>query len=176
MEESETNEPAPTNQPNEFGTNDASSNDTSIDKDLEPTWIFFVDGSSNEQDSGAGIVLINPSRLKLEKSIRFGFLASNNEAEYKALLAGLKLAIAVDADRIMVWSDSQLVVNQIKGEYATKDKKMTAYLGKVKEMFKDFAYFKIQQLSRCANRQVDALANLGPKQRKNCAENFWWNS
>lgn len=52
--------------------------------------------------------------------------------------------MAVGADRIKAQSDSQLVVNQIKGEYPAKDVKMTAYLSKVKEMLKDFAYIEIQ--------------------------------
>ena len=76
-----------------------------------PAWILFVDGSSNELGSGAGIVLTNPNGLKLEQSVRFGFQASNNEAEYEALLAGLRLARAAGADRLMARSDSQLVVN-----------------------------------------------------------------
>ena len=59
------------------------------------------------------------------------------------MLAGLKLATAVGADRIKVRSDSQLVVNHIKGEYAAKDEKMAAYLGKVREMIKELAYFEI---------------------------------
>ena len=61
---------------------------------------MFIDGSSNELGSGAGIVLTDPDGLKLEQSIRFGFQASNNEVEYEALLAGLKLAKAVGADRL----------------------------------------------------------------------------
>ena len=136
---------------------------TDMGKDPPPSWTLFVDGSSNEFRSGAGIVLTDPNGLKLEQSVRFGFQASNNEAEYEALLAGLRLAKAVGADRLEARSDSQLVVNQIKGDYAAKDEKMIAYLSKVTEMINGFVHFEIQQLPRSANRQADALANLGSK-------------
>ena len=56
--------------------------------------------------------------------MKFGFLASNNEAEYEALIAGLKLAKGVGAERIEIFSDSLLVVQQLKGEYDAKDKGM----------------------------------------------------
>ena len=55
-------------------------------------WKLFVDGSSNAQGSGAGLVLVDPDGLKINYALRFGFKASNNEAEYEALIAGLNLA------------------------------------------------------------------------------------
>ena len=80
QEESNLNETAQTAHPNEHGTNRASTSSTTIDEESEPAWILFVDESSNEIGSRAGIVLTNLSRLKIEQSICFGFLTSNNEA------------------------------------------------------------------------------------------------
>ena len=54
-----------------------------------PTWTLYVDGSSNSQGSGAGIILTTPDGIQLEYALRFRFQASNNEAEYEALLVGL---------------------------------------------------------------------------------------
>ena len=54
----------------------------------------------------------------LEQSIHLGFKASNNEAEYEALIAGLKLAATIEADEVTVFCDFQLIVNQATGEYA----------------------------------------------------------
>ena len=54
-----------------------------------PAWTLYVGGSSNSQGSGAGIILITPDEIQLEYVLRFGFQASNNEAEYEALLVGL---------------------------------------------------------------------------------------
>lgn len=81
--------------------------------------------------------------------MRLEFHATNNEAEYKALIVGLKLA----------WSLQKL--DQINGEYATKDMKMSTYLSKVKKLRSEFKEFSIEQLLRSKNSYADALANLG---------------
>lgn len=63
----------------------------------------------------------------MSTAINLGFPASKNEAEYEALLAGLKLAFRMKATKLMVYSDSQLVVNQISGNYEAKDDRMAKY-------------------------------------------------
>ncbi|CAL8993944.1 unnamed protein product [Prunus brigantina] len=65
------------------------------------------------QGSGAGLVLRTPDGTTIEYAILFQFRASNNEPEYEALLAGLRLDHSTGAERLMICSDSQLVVNQI---------------------------------------------------------------
>ena len=70
-----------------------------------------MDGASNRHGAGLGIILISPNGLIVEQAINLGFPASNNEAEYEALLAGLKSAYYMKATELMVYSDSQLVVN-----------------------------------------------------------------
>uniref|UniRef100_A0A803PU16 Integrase catalytic domain-containing protein n=1 Tax=Cannabis sativa TaxID=3483 RepID=A0A803PU16_CANSA len=65
-----------------------------------PTWKVYVDRASNENGSGAGIAMIFPDGLRLQAALRFTFLASNNEAEYEALIIGLKLAKAVGANKV----------------------------------------------------------------------------
>ncbi|CAL9030056.1 unnamed protein product, partial [Prunus brigantina] len=79
----------------------------------QPLWTLYVDGSSNAQGCGAGLVLISPDKVVLEYALRFKFHASNNEAEYEALLAGLRLAKEMGARQIQIFSDSQLVVHQV---------------------------------------------------------------
>ena len=74
-------------------------------------WKLNVDGSSSKQGSGVGISLVTPTGEVIEQSFRLGFPASNNEAEYKALLAGLRLTNEVGAREIIAYSDSQLIVN-----------------------------------------------------------------
>jgi ribonuclease HI len=64
----------------------------------------------------------------LEQVVRLNFSASNNEAEYEALLHGLRAANRLDADSLTIHYDSQLIVNQLTGEYMAKDKRMIAYL------------------------------------------------
>ncbi|KAI7981998.1 hypothetical protein LOK49_Contig3G00025, partial [Camellia lanceoleosa] len=65
---------------------------------ISDSFRLFVDGSSNRQGAGAGVVLISPDGKILEQSIRLGFKASNNEAEYEVLITGLKLEVAAEAD------------------------------------------------------------------------------
>ncbi|BFG26056.1 hypothetical protein CerSpe_123300 [Prunus speciosa] len=93
-----------------------------------PVWTLYVDGLSNRQGSGAGLVLKAPDQTTIEYAIRFQFQASNNEAEYEALLAGLRLAKGMGAQQLKICSDSQLVVNQILTEFKAKDTSMAAYL------------------------------------------------
>ncbi|XP_020240077.1 uncharacterized protein LOC109818937 [Cajanus cajan] len=80
-------------------------------------WTLHVDGSSNQQGSGAGIILEGPGHVVVEQSLRFGFKASNNQAEYEALLAGLRLAKDLGISRIQCWSDSQVVIGQLKADF-----------------------------------------------------------
>lgn len=88
-------------------------NETSISPSNILTWTLFVDGSSSHAISGAGLLLISSAfeKLQLEYVLRLNFKASNNEAEYEALIAGLKLARVIGVQYLTVFSDSQLVVN-----------------------------------------------------------------
>ncbi|XP_016648948.1 PREDICTED: uncharacterized protein LOC107880917 [Prunus mume] len=87
---------------------------SSGDLDLtQPLWTLYVDGSYNIQGCGVGLVLISPDKVVLEYLLRFKFHASNNEVDYEALLAGLRLAKEMGAKQIQIFSDSQLVVHQV---------------------------------------------------------------
>ena len=91
-------------------------------------WKLFVDGASNAQGSGAGLILTSPEGIDIEYALRFGFRTSNNEAEYEAVIAGLNLAHLLEVDQLEVYSDSQLVVRQIEDTYEAKSGRMILYL------------------------------------------------
>ncbi|PON34666.1 Ribonuclease H, partial [Parasponia andersonii] len=91
-------------------------------------WKLYVDGSSNENGAGAGLVLISPEGHNIHCALCFKFPVSNNEVEYEALIAGLKLAQEMKVEIIEVYSDSQLVVCQVKGDYQVRGERMMAYL------------------------------------------------
>ena len=76
-------------------------------------WKLFVDGSSNQQGCDVGLVFQTPSGEQMEYAICMGFKATNNEAKYKALLAGLRVVMNLRVDSLDAFSDSQLVVNQV---------------------------------------------------------------
>ncbi|GFS37177.1 hypothetical protein Acr_00g0050430 [Actinidia rufa] len=132
------------------------------EKDL-PRWILFVDDSSNQHGCGAGLVIQALSGEQMEYAIRMEFKATNNEAEYEALLAGLRIAAELGAQSLDIFSDSQLVVNQVQGEYLAKDARMIAYLGEVKAAsarIKEVKIYQMVQIPWEENKKVDALANL----------------
>ena len=84
----------------------------------------------------------------------------NNEAEYDALLAGLKDARNLKVDRISMFWDSLLIVSEINEEYAAKGEKMAIYLRLVKEWEAQFSPFKIIQIPKMKNEEVDHLARI----------------
>ena len=111
--------------------------DTQAINDL-PIWKLSIDGASNTQRSGAGLILTSPEGIDIEYALRFGFQASNNEAEYEAVIASLNLAHSLEVDQLEVCSDSQLVVRQIEDTYEAKSGRMILYLQKVLDLLKIF--------------------------------------
>lgn len=97
----------------------------------EEIWQVYVDGASNCQGIGVGIILISLEGIRMEKSFRLGFPTFNNEVEYEALLAGLRMSKQVGEDRVQLYCDSRLVVSQIMGKFKAKDHKMISYLKEV---------------------------------------------
>ena len=133
---------------------------TTLEKDDLPIWKLSVDGASNAQGSGAGLILTTPEGIDIEYALRFGFHASNNEAEYEAVIAGLNLAHSLEVDQLEVYSDSQLVVRQIEDTYEAKSKTMILYLQKVRDLLKKFVSVQVKHVPRAENSQADALAKL----------------
>ena len=114
-------------------------------------WKLSVDGASNAQGSEAGLILTSPEGIDIEYALRFGFRASNNEAEYEAVIAGLNLAHSLEVDQLVVYSDSQLVVNQIEDTYEAKSETMVLYLQKVRNLLKKFVLVQVKHVPRAEN-------------------------
>ncbi|XP_074278042.1 uncharacterized protein LOC141601645 [Silene latifolia] len=111
--------------------------------------------------AGVGLVLKSPQEEQIIQEVRCEFKATNNEAEYEALILGLQLALELQISRIEVYSDSKLIVNHVNNVYTTMDPKIIAYLEVAKELKLLFASFHIQQIPRDQNVEADALATLG---------------
>ncbi|KAL5570324.1 hypothetical protein UlMin_026899 [Ulmus minor] len=101
-------------------------------------WKLYIDGSSTETSSGAGIILVSPDGVRLSCAVRFKFKAKNNQTEYKALLS----------------------VSQVNSKFQAKGEKMASYLEKVKEAMNQFDTVTIIQVPRAKNANVNALAHL----------------
>ena len=95
---------------------------------------MYVDGVSNQKGSGVGLVLISPEKIIIEKSLRLDFSATNNEAEYVALLMGITMVQRMTGKSVKFFSDSRLIISQVKGEFKAKDERMQRYLGQVRHL------------------------------------------
>ena len=123
-------------------------------------WVFSIDGSFNQQGSRAGVNLEGPNGLLIERTLRFAFKASNNQAEYEALIAGMLLGKEMGARSLLEKSDSQLVTGQVIGEYQAKDPQMVAYLGYDQVLKGAFVVFELLHVLKEQNARVDLLAKL----------------
>ena len=123
-------------------------------------WTLYIDGASNDNGSGAGMMLISPEGHKMHCAIRFGFKVSNNEAEYEALIASLRLTRKLQAHNVKIFSDSQLVVNKMNDIYLARGDKMVAYLEKENEQLSSFSAASIEAILQSKNSNADALAKL----------------
>ncbi|XP_027362507.1 uncharacterized protein LOC113870106 [Abrus precatorius] len=128
-------------------------------------WNLHVDGSSNRLGSGAGVILEGLNAFAIEQSIRFGFKASNNQAEYEALLAGLRLAKEMGVKRITGWSDSKIVAEQVNDTYQVRDSVMLKYYQEFKKIKDEFDEVCVRHTPRNMNERADRLARLA-SQRK----------
>ena len=89
-------------------------------QDSDPPWTLYVDGAVNAQGEGAGILFHGPRGIQLEYALQFTFPLTNNEAEYEAMITGLKLAKELGIAHLLVKGDSKLVIEQVKGDCDTK--------------------------------------------------------
>ncbi|XP_022027130.1 protein NYNRIN-like [Helianthus annuus] len=124
------------------------------------TWKLYTDGSSSGKGSGAGLMVISPDEIRLMYALRFDFECSNNEAEYEALLAGLRMAKSMGAARVEAYVDSLLVNNQVNETYEARDESMAKYLAKTKELMDSFDNVTLNHVHRGKNQIADALSKL----------------
>ncbi|KAK3013207.1 hypothetical protein RJ639_010395 [Escallonia herrerae] len=121
-------------------------------------WLIYVDGLSKVNGGGAGLILISSDKFVIEYALRFDFQASNNEAKYEALLAGIRLAHSLKVDSLSIHTDSRLVVNHILGEYEAKDKRIIQYLQAVKTQGAKFKNFTIRHIPRLTSTDISGFS------------------
>ena len=98
------------------------------------SWKVYVDGAANYNGSGVGLVLTSPEGITIEKSLRLGFSATNNETEYKALSVGMTMVQKLGGKAVEFFFDSKLVVGQVQGELEAKDPRIQEYLNQVRHL------------------------------------------
>ncbi|GJX50022.1 reverse transcriptase domain-containing protein [Tanacetum coccineum] len=107
-------------------------------EELPDPWVLFMDGSSCIDGSGAGLIITNPKGIEFTYALRVRFKATNNEAEYEALIAGLWIAGQMRVKNLQANVDYRLVANQVNGIYVAKEPGMIKYLEKVKNLANAF--------------------------------------
>ena len=125
-----------------------------------PPWELYVDGVANQRGLGVGLVLVSPERITIEKSLRLNFSATNNEAEYEALLMRMMMVQKMGGKAVRVFSDSKLVVRQVKGDLEARDTRMQEYLCQIRIIQEKFEVFDLSHIPRSGNTHADSLATL----------------
>lgn len=98
--------------------------------------------------------------VRMERAVRFEFVASNNEAKYEALDLGLRICYDIGAKVLSAFSDSQFIVGQMNGEFEAKDESMKMYLQHVIDFVKKYDKFILAHILRFENTQANSLARL----------------
>ncbi|GKF19237.1 reverse transcriptase domain-containing protein, partial [Tanacetum coccineum] len=121
---------------------------------------LYTNEASNNGGSRAGLILIAPDDVEYSYALCLNFSNSNNDVEYEALLAGLRIATEMQVKYIHAFVDSKLVVSQVEGSYEAKGERMIKYREKVLELADAFNRFRITHIPRAENRKADALSKL----------------
>nr|GEW16822.1 hypothetical protein [Tanacetum cinerariifolium] len=129
-------------------------------EELSDPWILFTDGSSCIDGSGASLIITNPEGMEFTHALRFRFNATNNEEEYEALIAGLRIARQIGIQNLQANVDSKLMANQVNEIYIAKESSMIRYLEKVKNLANTFKGFSIKQIPRGDNKKADTLSKI----------------
>ena len=130
-------------------------------------WHVYIDGASlgNPGQSGAGIVSYDEQGNEVwRESVHLGTM-TNNMAEYEALVRALRKAREMSITSVFVYTDSQLVANQILGSYRVKNDRLRKYLQEAQNLIEDFNSFEICYIPREKNRLADKLAKNGAEQQ-----------
>jgi ribonuclease HI len=111
-------------------------------------WTLYFDGSVMKTGAGAGLLFVSPLGEHMRYAVRLHFPASNNMAEYEALLCGLKIAIEIGVKRLDVRGDSQLVIDQVMKNASFHDDKMEAYCKAVRALEDKFYGIELNHVPR----------------------------
>lgn len=123
---------------------------------------LYTDGASrgNPGPAGVGVVIEDEHGMRLRGLHRWLGVTTNNEAEYRALIEGLKAVAEWKPDRLEVYLDSKLVVEQMNGAWKIKAQELQPLHARAMELLRQFPEVAIAHVERNKNRGADALANM----------------
>ncbi|GJZ72810.1 reverse transcriptase domain-containing protein [Tanacetum coccineum] len=135
------------------------------EKDDTEAWTLFTDGASSLKGFRARLVLIGPSGIEYTYALHLTFFSTNNEAEYEALLADLRIARRMKVQSLKAKVDFKLVASQINGSYVASNDSMMKYLAKAKEYIACLKSFFIRNILRNQNQKDDEMLVEGLNER-----------
>ena len=134
---------------------------------MSKTLEIFTDGacSGNPGQAAIGVVIMHEGRVLKNISHSIG-IGTNNIAEYTALIYGLQEALILHADRVTVYTDSELVCNQVNGIYKVKNQNLKFLHALVMHLASGFKDITVRLVPRERNREADALATQAVKREQ----------
>jgi ribonuclease HI len=126
-------------------------------------WIMDFDGALNLEGAGAGVLLISPQGGQLKYVVQIHYKASNNGAEYEALIHGLRIAVSLGIKRLLAFGDSKVVIEQVNKEWDCVKDTMDAYYAEIRKLEGHFEGIELQHVPRNNNVAADILSKLGSR-------------
>ncbi|CAL2240750.1 unnamed protein product [Prunus armeniaca] len=121
-------------------------------------WTLYFDGSSTETRSGVGVVIESPQGQRWQFTFQLDFKCTNNQAEYEALIIGLEILKEMKATRVLVYGDSQLIINQLTGEYQCTSENLTLYYVTALNTANEFSRISFVYVPRAENHEANEMA------------------
>jgi ribonuclease HI len=132
-------------------------------KERPEHWIMYFDGALNLEGAGAGVLLISPQGEQLKYVLQIYYKASNNGAEYEALIHGLRKAVSLGIKRLLAFGDSKVVIEQVNKEWDCVKDTMDAYCAEIRKLEGHFEGIEFQHVPRNNNIAADVLSKLGSR-------------
>jgi ribonuclease HI len=129
-------------------------------KEQPEHWIMYFNDTLNLEGVGVGVLLISPQGEQLKYVLQIHYKASNNDAQYEALIHGLRIAVSLGIKRLLAFGDSKVVIEQVNKEWDCVKDTMDAYCAEIRKLE---GHFEFQHVPRNNNVTTDVLSKLGSR-------------
>ncbi|KNA04804.1 hypothetical protein SOVF_196320, partial [Spinacia oleracea] len=145
------------NSPIEAEVEDYDLPDVQILMTSDDSWSLHFDGASNQNGCGVGVILVAPDETHIPMSAKLQFNVTNNAVEYEACIMGLEAALALGVQKLLLYWDSSLIINQIFEKWKVRSKILAPYQSYLEKMFEQVEELRYTYLPREENQFADAL-------------------
>jgi ribonuclease HI len=125
---------------------------------------MYIDGTLNLEGAGAGVLLVSPQGEQLKYVLQIQYKASHNRVEYEALIHGIHIAVSLGIKRLLAFSDSRVVIEQVDKEWDCVKDTMDAYCAKIRKLKGHFKGIEFHHVPRYNNVATNVLSKLGSRQ------------